>query len=134
MMLALGRIAAVALPMTLTGEHLEGLNVADLSAQCNRDHSGVFSYTVSGIAAGPYGGTFTERITVTVGPPLGKRYGPNSVAAFSARFTVTSRQGVILVTGTKASIGDGSGLALCQSGRGGPHYLVQNLRTYYRAT
>ena len=38
------------------------------TVSCNPDGSGTIGFAVSGVAAGPYPGTFTEQGTVAVGP------------------------------------------------------------------
>jgi hypothetical protein len=70
------------------------------TVSCNPDGSGTIGFAVSGVAAGPYPGTFTEQGTVAVGPapPLG---GNGAVAAFDASFWITDAGGTKVVEGTK---------------------------------
>jgi hypothetical protein len=85
-------------PATLTGESLLALP-RPATVLCRT--SGDFSYTASGVAAGPYFGTFTESGTVTVfQPPQAGTVG--TVTAFSAAFTIYSASGDVLVRGTKS--------------------------------
>lgn len=62
---------------------------------CNPTGTSTVTFTASGIASGPYPGTFTETGTVIFGPqaPFGR------VTSFQANFTITSVNGT--VTGTK---------------------------------
>jgi len=60
----------------------------------------VLSFTASGVAVGPYPGTFTESGSYTLGPPVS--FGgtvAESVIGFSATFSIQSPAGT--VTGTK---------------------------------
>jgi hypothetical protein len=86
--------AAEVVPATLTGETLVG--VPEVTASCNDDLSGTISFRVSGVATGPYPGTFTETGTAT-SSPVGET-GP-LVLALDAAFTIQS--GPDVVTGTK---------------------------------
>jgi len=63
--------------------------------RCNSDGSGSFTYTVTGVAAGPYPGTFTETGTVKVGPALpfpalAGPFGESFVTSFEATFHIDS--------------------------------------------
>ncbi len=60
--------AATTPPPTLTGEVLNASNVITNEPffQCTSYLVGTASYTVMGIATGPYTGPFTEHITITV--------------------------------------------------------------------
>jgi hypothetical protein len=57
--------AASALPPTLTREFFGG--TPTVTATCAASGSMIF-YSVSGVAVGPYPGTFTESGTATIGP------------------------------------------------------------------
>jgi hypothetical protein len=88
----------------LSSEVLTGTVPALTAANCNETGTSTFTYTVSGVATGPYPGTFTETVTATIGPqtepsdhPLPVNFGP--VTHLSATFTILSAAGT--VTGTK---------------------------------
>jgi hypothetical protein len=94
---SIGVSAGVAAPpATMTGEHFVSVGGP---AQVGCAASGNFSFTASGVAAGPYPGTFTETGTGTVFQPT---IGVGMTTAFSATFTVYSFAGDVLVTGTKS--------------------------------
>src|SRR5919108_5112050 len=81
-------------PPTLTFETLTGTTNTVTSANCNPEGTSTFSYSTSGVAAGPYNGTFTETGTVTVGPqpiPPGTFSAPGgTVLSWDVTFTITS--------------------------------------------
>ena len=89
----------------LAGELLTGTIPQLQSANCNETGTSVFTYRVTGVATGPYPGTFEETVTATVGPQTdptyhpvpGLRFGP--ITHITARFTIFSPLGT--VTGTK---------------------------------
>jgi hypothetical protein len=60
-------------PATLTGETLRQNTAFDgtTTGNCSTNEAGQTSYSLdfSGIATGPYPGTFTEHVDVTIGPP-----------------------------------------------------------------
>jgi hypothetical protein len=70
---------------------------------CQSPTSGTLEYTISGLALGPYPGTFTETGTVTINE--------GAVSAFSASFTVSS--GATTLTGTKSGPGALAGAGQC---------------------
>jgi hypothetical protein len=84
-------------PATLTGEHFANSTVPE-SVTCTT--GGNFSFTASGVATGPYPGTYTETGTGTVFAPTVGLIG--TVTDFSATFTIYSPSGDVLVTGTKS--------------------------------
>lgn len=92
--LAMPGVAQAAPPATLTGEQF---NSVGGPGSVNCDAVGDFSFTASGVATGPYSGTFTETGTGTISQIF---FGP--VTAFSASFTVLSPSGDVLVRGTKS--------------------------------
>lgn len=93
--------AAPSPPPTLTGETL----TVPLSFGIeNCRNTGSFSLPVSGTAAGPYPGTFTETVTGTVNPIY-------NLATFSASFTIHSATGD--VTGTKTYSGLSPTMTMC---------------------
>ena len=94
-------------PPTLTGEtFLGGLFTTEpssvvTSASCNPTGTSTFTYQVTGPAAGPYVGTFTETGTVTIGPQLNAGNPPTgTVTSWTASFTIASATGN--VTGSKS--------------------------------
>ena len=104
-------------PATLTGETLLACS-ADRVAFCGTDpgqavgslvttldcrsltEPGSFTFAASGIATGPYPGTFTETGTVTVGEP-------QTALTFTASFTILSPAGRVDGTKTSTAIGIG---------------------------
>ncbi len=91
---------------TLAGETFAGPGPTITSFNCDLNGTSTFSYTVTGVATGPYPGTFTESVHVKIGPQTeptyhvpypGLRFGP--VMQFDATFTIDSAVGQ--VTGTK---------------------------------
>lgn len=103
-------------PPTLTGESLflgpdGGFGSTSLSGPCNGS-GGQLSFGFSGVAAGPYSGTFTETGTVTYGPAVltfddypnpGDRFYVADIVSFEADFEITSTTGT--VSGTKKLTG-----------------------------
>lgn len=98
------------------------------SAQCDRHGTSSIQFSVSGTATGPYPGTFTENVTVTIGPQtlspvsqqslyefgtLGFNAGP--VVSYHAEFTVYDLGGNPVVSGTKDLAPAGTGnYGLCR--------------------
>lgn len=92
--------AAQVLPPTLSGEHFVG--VPDVTTNCNPEGSSTVTFSVSGVATGPYPGTFTEVGSATIGPQTLSPGGGQSIGTlltFDAVFTIQSTVGD--VTGTK---------------------------------
>ena len=87
----------------MTGEFLSALTPATItSGNCDPAGNSTLTFTIAGIAAGPYPGTFVESGRVVVGPQIhevvpGQFYG--DILAFDADFTITGATGT--VTGTK---------------------------------
>jgi hypothetical protein len=109
-------------PATLGGESFSGLPTFS-NEVCNPNGTSTFDYSVSGVASGPYAGTFTETGSVSVTPqtiqqsigvPLGTlEYSSGSLASLNATFTIQSSAGS--VTGTKTLTVSGNGNAACQN-------------------
>ena len=105
-MLALSGVAtaAPALP-SLEGETLQATGqLFDRAATCDPSGSSTIPFHWSGLAVGPYSGTFTEDGVVTIGPQTGfgaGRFGfaLGQVTQFDANFTIDSPVGT--VTGSK---------------------------------
>ena len=101
-------VAAQADVASLTGEVLtsggpgspNGIPVTTYN--CNPSGTSNFAFSTSGVAVGPYPGTFTETGTATMGPadPT-TQLGP--VTSFQAQFTITSATGTVTGTKTLAS-------------------------------
>ena len=95
-------------PPTLEGETLVAFPGSRFEGECDPNATSTFSVRVSGVAVGPYPGTFEETVTVTVGPQTGPPIPifSSSFLAFNsgaatatARFTIFS--GETVVRGTK---------------------------------
>lgn len=91
----------------LTGETLQAAvllpgTTLEVSGTCDPDGMSTFSFTASGLAEGPYPGTFTESGTFTMGPLVIDPFGlvNQQPLDFSATFTIFS--GPTLITGTKS--------------------------------
>jgi len=108
--LALGVGAARAAQTTLAGEDLFApVTSFSATSSCNTAATSTVSWTVQGVASGPYPGTFTATGTMTIGPqtlPGNHPPGPNRegtvagpIHSFQESFTIQS--GLTTVTGTK---------------------------------
>jgi hypothetical protein len=92
-------------PPTLSGEEFVD-PAPTITATCNASGTSTISFSSSGLASGPYTGTFTEVGTATIGPqsfdtngtPLG------SVLTFDAVFTIDSPTGDVIGTKTLGPI------------------------------
>jgi hypothetical protein len=103
-------------PTSLDGESFDAIPTFSNEA-CNPGGTSSFDYSASGVASGPYAGTFSETGTVIIGQqtipnessfPVGTlswKSGP--VTALQATFTIQSPLGV--VTGTKTLVTPGLG-------------------------
>jgi hypothetical protein len=92
-------LAQVPVP-TLSGEHFVG--TPDVTTDCNPNGTSTVTFSVSGVATGPYTGTFTEVGSATIGPQTLSPGGGQSIGTlltFDAVFTIQSVTGN--VTGTK---------------------------------
>ena len=128
--LGLGTVQAhAATPSWLVGETLtsEMVRGSTLTGTCNvPTKAGTFSFSVSGSAAGPFPGTFTESgsFTTEVG---------GSVTHFSSTFTITSTSGT--VTGSKSLDIGGSSKAPCNQFLNGVRVSTEfPIATTYTAT
>jgi hypothetical protein len=102
-------------PQTLTGEvllasEIPGPGTSTFSGTCDPLGNSTFQFTVTGLAEGPYPGTFTESGTITFGP-FGVVEVGFGVAAFNASFTIQSAVGT--VTGTKTLATPNTGFGAC---------------------
>jgi len=105
--------AAQATAPTLSGEVFSAAS-ATAAGDCDPSTTATFTYAATGIATGPYPGTFTESGTVTIqpqpaGPPeLLGQLPPAPLVSWTASFTISSPTGQ--VTGTKTlSLAGGTG-------------------------
>jgi hypothetical protein len=105
--------AVVTPPLTLTGEFLSG--APTITATCNPGGTSTVSYVVTGVASGPYTGTFAEAGRFTIGPEVAPRFidgfqsGP--VTSFNAIFAINSPAG--RVVGAKQLIQPSTAFGTC---------------------
>ena len=103
LILAAGQ-AAAADGSSLAGEEMLVQDVTLTTIDCDPNVVSTVSYTASGVATGPYAGTFTVHGTVTIEPQTGPGPRPGTVAgplqSLSETFTINSPAGT--VTGTKS--------------------------------
>ena len=117
---AAGTTAAADPPTsTLAGEEMLVQDVTLTTIDCDTSQVSTVGYTASGVATGPYPGTFTVQGTVTIAPQTQPGPRPGTVAgpltSLSETFTIDSPLGT--VTGTKSlpPTGPGAGdLGSCQ--------------------
>jgi hypothetical protein len=127
--LGLGTVGAHAATPGLVGETFtsQAVRGSTLTGACPgvpNSNAGSFSFSVSGTAAGPFPGTFTESGSFTT-----LRSG--FLSDFSSTFTITSTSGS--VTGSKRLAGDASS-ASCTPLGDGVLVSTSNLATTYTAT
>jgi hypothetical protein len=98
------------------------------TATCDRDGTSTVSFTVSGVATGPYPGTFEEHVTLQIGPqtrpavPQTSLYDfgtigftQGQITSYRAEFTVFDADGDAIVTGTKQlAPGETGSYAVCR--------------------
>jgi hypothetical protein len=111
-------------PATLAGESFSGVPTVS-NEVCNPNGTSTFDYSVTGVASGPYAGTFTETGSVSVTPQTIEHeteispvfgtltYFSGFLASLDATFTIQSSAGT--VTGTKTLALSGDGRAACQN-------------------
>jgi Bacterial Ig-like domain (group 1) len=106
--LLFGLLAGAAVPQsssTLVGESFQGTQAAlEVEHECDPGGTSTIHFSVTGIATGPYPGTFEETGTVTIGPQASTGTGTfgfdtGPVLTFESHFTIFS--GDTTVTGTK---------------------------------
>ena len=106
--------AQVPPPPGLGGERLatdDPATIVVTNALCNDAGTSTFTYQVSGVATGPYAGTFTESGTVTLGP-LTPSFSKD-ILALTATFSIDSPAGQ--VTGSKELVpGPNADTGVCQ--------------------
>lgn len=100
-----------------------------VSGTCNPFGVSTFTFTVTGLAAGPYPGPFTETGTVTIGPSF-------NAGSFDSTFTIDSPAGSVV--GSKSLAGfEATSLGLCgtaASPTGGANALRFEGTVSYTAT
>jgi Bacterial Ig-like domain (group 1) len=101
-------LPSAAQAQSLNGEVFTSLPAATITGgTCNPSGTSTFTFSVSGVATGPYTGTFTETGSVTVGPQTVELFPgqfAGAVTDFHASFQIDSPLGT--VTGTKRRVGD----------------------------
>lgn len=120
-MVLLGVLAALALSgpaqaqvaPSLLGEYLSGNTLfGTFSATVNCDPAGTtVTASASGVAIGPYPGTFDENVTLTLGPQ--DAAGVSVVESAQADFRIFS--GATVITGTKQLAVGGQSSAICET-------------------
>jgi hypothetical protein len=95
-------------PRSLQGEQFIGDTL--VTDNCGADRT--FTFTVHGVATGPYTGEFTETGSVTAGPAPLAGTGPTTLVSFEAEFTITTTDGTI-VTGHKQAVASVANSAIC---------------------
>lgn len=95
--------AADTLPPTLSGEIFSGSPVETVTASCDPSGTSTVTFYSTGVAVGPYPGTYTESGTATIGaatlPIFVNGFEAGPLLMFRAFFTIDSPVGQ--VTGTK---------------------------------
>ena len=129
-----GAHAQTAPPPGLGGELFAITDPADttVSGSCDQQSGGTLAFEASGVATGPYPGTFTETGTVTLAP-LNLTNFQQPVLAATADFAIDSPNGQ--VTGTKRFVVGSTGNGGCRElfdGSLRASAFTQNLR--YTAT
>lgn len=126
-------------PPSLTSENLHSTEIV-LTGACNTptDVEGVFALTgeftfsTEGFASAPYGGTFQEQGSITLGEGGGER----PITSLSATFDIQAQGGTYITGTTEWVSGTSTGSAFCRSPYlGGPaelRFQAYNLR--YEAT
>jgi hypothetical protein len=101
-----------------------GPSTKTAQVRCNADGSGTINYTVTGVAAGPYPGQYSETGVITFGPrvlpgvPRPGPYGDTPIVGFEATFHIDS--GTTDVDGRKyLPPGTASGSGSCAPDAGG---------------
>jgi hypothetical protein len=135
-----GTVSAAPLPPTLTGE-IFTIGPPTVTASCNPSGTSTVTYAVSGVAIGPYPGTYSETGTVTIGaatlPRFVSGYEAGPITNANISFSIDSPTGQ--VRGTKvlpAPSTDAFGFCYAPASGGGS--LVEvcgcNLSLSYTAT
>jgi hypothetical protein len=117
---------------TLITSELGDPGSSNVTGTCDPLGTSTFTFSVSGVAVGPYAGNFSEHGTLSMGPALAG-FQPVS---FQSSFTITSPAGAVLVTGMKSLV-DGAGAAACgefASDAGNAEAIVFQANVEYKAT
>ena len=101
------------------GSDSPGTSLTVTSRNCNVGSESTFNFTASGIAVGPYPGTFTESGTVTVEPQSDafEEFFLQGQATLEATFTIMSP--LATITGTKTAVIPGMGSCYAVISRSG---------------
>jgi hypothetical protein len=101
---------------TLLASELGNPGTSTVTGTCDPLGTSTFTFTITGLATGPYPGPFTETGTVVLGP-FGVPGNLVAATSFESSFTISSRAGT--VTGTKSLEGFASAsLGLCAEAGG----------------
>lgn len=114
-------------PGPLTGELLSAAaylgHEVETDAECQADGSGVFTFSVEGVATGPYPGTFTESGTIVI-------LSDGTIDSVAVTFEIDSP--LATITGTKTVRPFGPFGAHCSDGPAGD-FVYGVLRAFYTA-
>jgi hypothetical protein len=93
----------------LTGESLEALPLLGTltltNVVCDKQGTSTIGFEATGLALGPYAGTFVETGTITIGPQTNlmlATFGAGPILDFDSTFTIDSDAPAGTVTGTKS--------------------------------
>jgi hypothetical protein len=116
--------AHAATPSSLAGETFTSQEVtgSTLTGTCESE-GGNYRFSVSGTAAGPFPGTFTESGSFTA-------FADGILSSFSSTFSITNASGTVTVTGSKSLVGDQSRMFCNRSDVS----TVKDFTTAYTAT
>src|SRR5215210_521966 len=102
--------------VVVPGGHSGGGTIISERSTCDPTGTSTVSFTTDGVAAGPYPGTFTETVTVAIGPQTGPPVSyPDlaSSATFATGQVVTAEAGVddstVILPAASADVRAGSG-------------------------
>jgi hypothetical protein len=126
--LLMPRAVAQVPPGVMTGETLESQALAArIVGTCDPTGTSTFTFDISGVAAGPYPGTFIESGSFTIGPFTPESGG--EVQSFSASFTVYDPSGQLSVRGSKSFVANPDAFAFggCQTNGNGDTFTQINV-------
>jgi hypothetical protein len=124
--------ADAATPSSLAGEtfishHVRGSTLTGTCPDTSPGTNGSYNFSVNGIAAGPFPGTFTESGSFTTSLS-------GHLLTFSSNFTIKDAAGTATVTGAKSLSMPDASEAICTAGGVGGTELDGSISTTYRAT
>ena len=139
-------------PPSLASENMGGTPVT-FSESCNPDGTSTISFSSSGMAFGPYPGTYSESGTITIGPDIATDANPPIFEGVPLSVDVTFRIDAVnaTITGTKSlfvgvpgTVGLGTcknisdsadfGTYFCNTGTASGRVVNAHLRALYSAT